>query len=108
MGADSSRISSAQRMQWLAGVAARSADSSDVLPEPGGPETMRLRRDCITAHRNPAAAGDSESRSSRYGRLSLRSVYLRRVADSRSATGGIAADRRAAPSRTRAWTSGDV
>src|SRR5438128_926083 len=56
MGADSSRISSALRMQWLAGTAARRADSNDVLPDPGGPETMRLRRDCMTAHRNEAAA----------------------------------------------------
>src|SRR3982074_1480812 len=108
MGADSSRISSAERMQWLAGVAASRAERSEVLPAPGGPDTMRLRRDCITAQRKDIAAADNESRSGREARVSFRRVYLRRVAESRSATGGMAAERRAAPCNTRACTSGDL
>ena len=66
---------------------------------------MRLRS-CIAAHKKSAACTVSASRATSASSVTSRTVYRRTVADSRSATGSIAAVSRAVPSSTRACTSG--
>jgi hypothetical protein len=73
-----------------------------VFPAPGSPEIANRLRTCIIAQRKSAASGLIESRSTRLPSVTLRTVYLRSVADRRSPTGGIAAVSRALPCRTRA------
>ena len=106
IGTASSRISSHARTQCPAGAAARSAATSVVLPAPGSPEIAIRLRSCISTRRNAAPSRDNESRSTRSSSVTLRTTYRRRVADSWSPTGGMAAVRRAVPPSTRACTIG--
>src|SRR6266567_3149281 len=102
----SSRVSSTTRMRRCGGTAASTAPSIEVLPANGGPETTSDSRVCAIAHRKPAAGQVSEPRRTMLASDSLRSWWKRIVQESLSATGGMAADKRARPPRTRAWTMG--
>ena len=82
MGTASSRISSQARTQWLAGAAARSAAASVVFPAPGSPDTASRLRSCMRRRSRPAASRDNESRCTRSSRVTLRTTYRRRVAES--------------------------
>ena len=76
------------------------------MPAPGSPETTTRLRSCISTPRKSAAGWFKDSRETSSSRVTSQTVYRRRVAESRSATGAIAAVSRADPCNTRAWTSG--
>jgi hypothetical protein len=102
----SSRVSSTTRMRRCGGTAASTAPSIEVLPANGGPEITSDRRVCAIAQRKPAAGQVSEPRRTMLASDSLRSWWKRTVQESLSAIGGMAAESRARPPSTRAWTSG--